>query len=111
MTPELKKYAQQDEWYNQFCTRYDHVSADPKTREEHRRWYLSVMYQDGIREDALRQGLEQGLEQGRIQTIAQLIHNKKLKSKTREQIIDELELDEAQIKILDNFESYTHLLV
>ena len=60
MTPELKKYAQQDEGYNQFCTRYDHVSADPKTRE---------------------------------------------------QIIDELELDEAQIKILDNFESYTHLLM
>ena len=38
------------------------------------------------------------------------IRRKRLKSKTREQIIDELELEGNEISILDDFESYEHML-
>ena len=58
----------------------------------------------------MEEGLEQGLEQGQLKHLVFLINRKKLKAKTREQIIDELEMDEAGINILDNFDSYVHLL-
>ena len=52
----------------------------------------------------------EGRVEGQLQTLIDLIYRKTLKSKTREQIIDELELDEEGIQILDNFDSYTHFL-
>ena len=51
-----------------------------------------------------------GLDDGHLKRLIQLIHRKKLKLKTREQIIDELELDEEDIELLDDFDSYSHLL-
>ena len=51
-----------------------------------------------------------GREEGQIVSLIKQIQRKMLKSKTREQIIDELEMDEQGINILDNLDSYTHLL-
>ena len=45
-----------------------------------------------------------------LEKLVKLIHRKKLKMKTREQIIDELELEPDEIEILDNFELYQHLI-
>ena len=45
-----------------------------------------------------------------LETIVEKIYSKKLKQKTREEIIDELELKVSEIEILDNFESYKHLV-
>lgn len=59
---------------------------------------------------AKEEGVERGLEQGQLKQLVFLIHRKLLKSKTREQIIDELEMDEDGIRVLDNFDSYVHLL-
>ena len=61
-------------------------------------------------EDGLEEGRQVGLQEGHIVSIIKQIHRKLLKSKTRAQIIEELELDEDDIKILDNFDSYKHLL-
>ena len=52
---------------------------------------------------------EAGIE-AELRQIVRLIDRKKNKMKTREQIIDELELEPEQFKILDNFESYRHLI-
>ena len=49
--------------------------------------------------------------EARIEELITLIHRKKLKMKTREQIINELELDTNQVEILDNFEAYQHLIL
>ena len=38
------------------------------------------------------------------------IHRKMQKQLTRQQIINELEMDEEDIEVLDNFEAYKHLL-
>jgi hypothetical protein len=48
--------------------------------------------------------------EGELGKLIDLIHRKILKNKTREQIIDELELNEAEIEILDKFEQYIYLL-
>ena len=53
---------------------------------------------------------EEGREEGKLENLVKLIYKKKLKLKTREQIIDELELEESEIQILDNFDKYTYLL-
>ena len=45
-----------------------------------------------------------------IRIVVRQINRKKLKMKTREQIIDELELEPEQVEVLDNFEAYRHLL-
>ena len=49
-------------------------------------------------------------QEGSIVKLITLIYKKKLKNKTREQIIDDLGLEEADIEILDNYEKYTYLL-
>ena len=122
MTSELQSYAERDEGYFQFCQRYGMVSADPDTRHQYYLWTMSKLKEWGIRQTAIEegleegltkgmaQGLEQGLEQGQIKRLVFQIHRKKLKNKSREQIIDELEMDEDSLNILDNFDSYLHLL-
>lgn len=57
-------------------------------------------------EEGLKEGLEQGREEGRIVVLLNKIHRKTLKSKTREQIIDELEMSEDEIKILGALSRY-----
>ena len=44
-----------------------------------------------------------------LEQLIRQIHRKKLKMKSREEIIDELELEPNQIEILDNFEAYQNL--
>jgi len=63
-----------------------------------------------LNEYALAKAVEEGLEQGQLKHLVFQINRKILKAKTREQIIDELEMDEDGINILDNFDSYIHLL-
>jgi len=48
--------------------------------------------------------------EARLEQLVKQIYKKKLKLKTREQIIDELELEPDEIEILDNFELYEHLI-
>jgi len=61
-------------------------------------------------EEGREEGREEGLEEGVISNIVKLICRKLSKKKTREQIIDELDLDESEIKILDNISDYTEYL-
>jgi len=49
-------------------------------------------------------------QQALLERLVRQIYRKKLKMKTREQIIDELELEANDIDVLDNFESYRHLV-
>ena len=77
-----------------------------------------IMYQDAVLDYLFpskerlswNEGHEEGLEQGELKQLVRQIHKKKLKSKSRQQIIDELEMDESNIDVLDNFDSYAHLL-
>jgi hypothetical protein len=55
-------------------------------------------------------GREEGIEKGDLKRLISLIDKKLLKHKTREQIIDELEIDASEIDILDNLEKYKELL-
>ena len=113
MTPELLSCAEKEPGYHQFCQRYGLVSADPDTRHEYFLWLKDRWREEGVRitamEEGLEQGLKQGLEQGQHKQLIKLIRHKKLESKSRQQIINELGLDEDDIKILDSFEDYTHL--
>jgi predicted transposase YdaD len=59
---------------------------------------------------AEEKGMEKGREEGRLAELVTLIQKKKLKEKTRGQIIDELELEEDEINILDNFGEYEYLI-
>ena len=122
MTPELASYAEREPGYLQFCQRYGLVAADPDTRHEYFLWYMNRLREEGRRITAIEMGIEQGIEQGKVLGIKQgleqgrlvqllsSIERKRLKAKTREQIIHELDLEENEIAILDNFESYKHLL-
>ena len=62
------------------------------------------------REEGRLEGEAIGISKGELRTLVALIHRKKLKHKTRGQIIDELELNEAEVEILDHFNKYTYLL-
>ena len=114
MTPELALYAEIEPGYLQFCERYDLVAADPETRDKYFWWNWAQMREEGRRitaiEMGMEQGIKQGIEQGRLVHLLTSIQRKRLKSKTREQIIGELELEGDEIKILDDFESYEHML-
>jgi predicted transposase YdaD len=61
-------------------------------------------------EEGREEGIELGEKRGEIVKLLKLIQAEKTKNKTREQIIDELELDEAGIEILDHFDDYLYLL-
>ena len=106
MTPELLSYAEREPGYFQFCQRYGLVSADPDTRHEYFLWLKDRWREEGVRITAI----EEGMEQGQLKKLAKLIQRKKLESKTRQQIIDELGLDADDVEVLDAFENYTHLL-
>jgi len=71
---------------------------------------LIAMELEEARLEARAEGREQGLEQGQLKSLVSQIHRKKLKGKTREQIIDELEMDESNFRLIDDFDSYTNLL-
>jgi uncharacterized Fe-S cluster-containing protein len=58
-------------------------------------------------EDEIR---AEGKIEDRLVTLLHQIKKKKKKSKPREKIIDELELEEQDLYLLDNFESYKHLI-
>ena len=70
----------------------------------------SEKYMIKLSEAILLEEREEGREEGRYIFLLNLIDKKKHKNKTREQIIDELELDENEIEILDNFEGKAHLI-
>ena len=110
MEPGLQSYAETDTGYRQFCEQYEYVADDPETRKQYARWHMALMRETGIRETGCIDGRKVGREEGELRRIVQQIHRKKQKSKTREQIIEELELDEESIKILDNFENFSYLL-
>ena len=110
MEPGLQSYTETDTGYRQFCEQYEYVASDPETRKQYARWRMALMRETGIRETGWIDGRKVGREEGELRRIVQQIHRKKQKSKTREQIIDELEMNADDIEILDNFENYTHLL-
>jgi hypothetical protein len=61
-------------------------------------------------EDGRQEGIEIGEQKGAVVKLVGQIIKKLNKSKTRQQIIDELELEGHDIEILDNYENYTYLL-
>jgi hypothetical protein len=63
-----------------------------------------------LSEEILLEERQEGREEGGTAKLIKLIHKKKAKMKTREQIIDELELDEAETIILDHYDEYLFLL-
>jgi hypothetical protein len=62
------------------------------------------------REEGRVEGRVEGKVEGKVEKLINQIYRKKQKMKTRRQIIDELELDDTEIEILDNFDKYTYLL-
>jgi hypothetical protein len=68
--------------------------------------YAIERYLNGRMEKAFDNGLDNG---GMLKLIEQ-IDKKHAKNKSRDQIIDELELDEAGIDLLDNLETYRQKL-
>ena len=122
MTPDLLFYGEHEPGYAQFCERYDLVASDPATQHEYFLWYMNRLREEGRRitaiemgmeqgmKQGMKQGMEQGMEQGQLVRLLTLIQRKRLKFKTREQIINDLDLEEEEIKVLDDFESYKHLL-
>ena len=62
------------------------------------------------KKEGMKEGMKQGMKQGRLETLVRQVHRKMQKHLTRQQIINELELDEEDIEILDNFENYKYLL-
>ena len=122
MTPDLLLYAEHEPGYAQFCERYDLVASDPDTQNKYFWWYMDQLREEGRRITAvemgmaqgiaqgLEKGMQQGMQQGQLVRLIGLIQRKRLKFKTREQIISDLDLEEDEIKILDDFESYKHLL-
>ena len=61
-------------------------------------------------QETRREAKYEGKIEGKIEHLVGQIHRKKLKMKTREQIIDELELEPEQVEILDNFDDYRYLI-
>ncbi|MDR1061519.1 MAG: Rpn family recombination-promoting nuclease/putative transposase [Clostridiales bacterium] len=54
-------------------------------------------------------GIEKGVDRGMLLRLIKLIDVKIQKNKSREQIIDELEMDEESVKVLDHLEEYRAL--
>ena len=73
---------------------------------------FEMMYKPIVnRDEMLREGgREEGIDIGMLRKLVGLIHRKLLKGKTREEIIAELGLDGDEIRILDGFDDYTHLI-
>ena len=63
MTPELQAFAERDAGFQQFNDRYDHVSADPKTRREYAMWFNEALRQEGMREWAYRDGRQETIDE------------------------------------------------
>ncbi|MCL1791252.1 MAG: hypothetical protein FWG40_07840, partial [Peptococcaceae bacterium] len=75
--------------------------------------WLEEKWKEGRKEGleiGMEEGMEKGREEGTLRRLVDQINRKKLKNKTREQIIDELEMKDSDIKVLDQFENYTYLL-
>ena len=66
--------------------------------------------EEELQEYARREGRKEGRQEGRLAILVDLIHRKMQKQLSRQQIINELEMDEDDIKVLDNFENYKYLL-
>ena len=64
MKPELQDYAKKDAGFQQFCDRYNFVSADPKTRNEYVLWVNDLMREEGEKEWAWQEGKIEGIKEG-----------------------------------------------
>ena len=64
MSKALQDYAEQDAGFQQFCERYNFVSADPKTRREFVSWANDLMREAGEREWAYDEGVNKGIDIG-----------------------------------------------
>lgn len=72
MTPELQDYTQQDNGFLQFCHRYNRAVADPQTRDEYVRWYLTIMREEGMIEAAVEAAVEVAVEEA-TQSVTQSV--------------------------------------
>ncbi|MCL1918568.1 MAG: hypothetical protein FWG14_09680 [Peptococcaceae bacterium] len=95
-----------DQGLYQFAQQYQRNINDPETLNAYYGYLMECM-DEKERIDTAR---EEGREEGELEKLIGLIHRKMLKNKTREQIADELELNEAEAEILENFDKYTYLL-
>ena len=48
MTPQLQAFAERDTGFQQFCDRYETVSASPETRREYVMWFDEALREEGM---------------------------------------------------------------
>ena len=48
MTPGLQAFAERDVGFQQFCDRYETVSANPETRREYAIWFDEALREEGM---------------------------------------------------------------
>jgi hypothetical protein len=81
-----------------------------KYREEVDAMFSLIYDEKRALEVAREEGREEGREDGEVRKLLKQIIAKRRKLKTREHIIDELELSASDIAVLDRFDEYAYLL-
>ena len=59
MTPELQTFAGRDVGFQQFCDRYETVSANPETRREYAMWFDEALREKGMLDWARQEGRDE----------------------------------------------------
>ena len=59
ITPELQAFATRDVGFQQFCDRYETVSADPETRREYAMWFDEALREEGMLDWARQEGRDE----------------------------------------------------
>ena len=106
MNAALQEFVKVDNGFEQYAERYEDVSSDLAVRRQFAAWTAEM---DKL-EIWKAIGVAEGIEIGELKSLVKSIHKKTLKNKSREQIIDGLELDIKEIEILDNLGKYMYLL-
>ena len=106
MSTTLQDFLKSDSGFEQFTERYEDVSSDLAVRRQFAAWTAEMDKLELV--STISEA--RGKAEGKLEKLVTQIHKKKLKEKSREQIIDELELDINEVEILDNFEKYLYLI-
>jgi len=97
MYPELKKFAEYDAGYKQYCARFDRVAESRETRDEYMRWVDENIRQYGM------------LEGARIDIIEELDEVKEELDLTKEQLAVTKKQYEAQKSEIEKLKAQLRL--
>jgi len=59
MTPELQAFSKKDAGYEQFCDRYETISANPEMRREYAMWFNEALREKGMIDWARQEGRDE----------------------------------------------------